>query len=72
MEINTRNPELQEEEISKIAREYRLAFDCPHCHEQINETHFGEKEKAFQLIKEKVRKIVDEEFNSQKALYSQQ
>ena len=71
MEVDTRNLELQEE-INKIAREYKLAFDCPHCHKEINEAHFGEKEKAFQLIKEKVRKIAEEEFNSRKSLYNQQ
>ena len=72
MELDTRIPALQEEEINKIAREYKLTFDCPHCHKEINETHFGEREKAFQLIKEKVRKIAEEEFNSQKNLYNQQ
>ena len=72
MELDTRIPALQEEEINKIAREYKLTFDCPHCHKEINETHFSEREKAFQLIKEKVRKIAEEEFNSRKNLYNQQ
>jgi hypothetical protein len=72
MKVDTRSPELQEEVISKIVRKYRLAFNCPHCQREINETHFGEKEKAFQLIKEEVRKIADEEFDSRKTLYSQQ
>ena len=71
MEESTKDLELQEE-INKIAREYRIAFDCPHCHKEINETHFSEKEKTFQLIKEKVRQIAEEEFNSQKSLYNQQ
>src|SRR5438105_8673496 len=71
MEESTKDLELQEE-INKIAREYRLAFDCPHCHKEINETHFSEKEKTFQLINEKVRKIAEVEVNSRKFLYEQQ
>ena len=71
MEENTKGLELQEE-INKIVSEYRLAFDCPHCHKEINETHFSEKEKTFQLINEKVRKIAEVEVNSRKFLYEQQ
>jgi len=73
MEVNIQNPKLQEEEIiDKALRAYKFAFDCPHCHREINETHFSEKEKTFQLIKERFRKVMSEEFNSHKFLYSQQ
>lgn len=71
MEESTKGLELQEE-INKIVSEYRLSFDCPHCHKEINETHFSEKEKTFQLINEKVRKIAEVEVNSRKFLYEQQ
>jgi hypothetical protein len=73
MEVDTRNSKLQEEEIiNKALGVYKFAFDCPHCHREINETHFSEKEKTFQLIKERFRKVMGEEFNSHKSLYSQQ
>ena len=73
MDVDTRNSKLQEEEIINKALEvYKFAFDCPHCHKEINETHFSEKEKTFQLIKERFRKVMGEEFNSHKSLYSQQ
>lgn len=71
MQESEKNLEFQEE-INKVIRGYELKFDCPHCHEEINESHFGEREKAFQLIKEKVRKIAEEELNFQKTLYKNQ
>ena len=40
-----------QEEINKILD--KVAFNCPHCQKEINETHLDEKGRYFQQIKEK-------------------
>jgi ribosomal protein L44E len=69
--INIGDNELQEE-VTKITKEYKLTFDCPHCHKEINENFFDEKSKAFKLINEKVRIMTEFEVNSRKNFYKQQ
>jgi len=51
-----------QEEVDKILSRYRLSFNCPHCHKEINETHFDEKSKAFKFINEKLRNIAEQEY----------
>ena len=67
-----KNTELQpQEEISKIVLD-KIAFSCPHCNKEINETHLDEKGRYFQSIKEKIRKVAEEEVNYQKAIQRKQ
>jgi Uncharacterized protein conserved in bacteria (DUF2130) len=74
MEVNTQNPKLQEEELSKeIGRILdKIAFNCPHCHKEINETHLDEKGRYFQYIKERIRKVTEGELNFQKSIQKKQ
>lgn len=60
----------EEIEISKILD--KITFNCPHCSKEINETHLDEKGRYFQSIKEKIRRITEEELNSQKAIQKKQ
>lgn len=71
MEVNIRKTELQEEEINQKVLD-KIAFNCPHCHKEINETHLDEKGKYFQYIKEKIRKATEEEVNYQKSIQKKQ
>jgi DNA repair exonuclease SbcCD ATPase subunit len=59
-----------ENEISKILG--KITFNCPHCYKEINETHLDEKGRYFQSIKEKIRRITEEEINSQKFIQKKQ
>jgi hypothetical protein len=61
-----------QEEVVKVLAKFQLAFDCPHCHKEINEEHFNKGERNFQLISEKVRKLVENEVYSQRILYRNQ
>jgi hypothetical protein len=64
--------ELQpQEEISKIVLD-KISFNCPHCFKEINETHLDEKGRYFQSIKEKIRRVVEEEVNYQKDIQRKQ
>lgn len=63
-------PQEEEIEISKILD--KIAFNCPHCHKEINETHLDEKGRYFQSIKEKIRKTTEEMLNSQKVIQKKQ
>jgi len=57
-------------EINKILD--KIAFNCPHCYKEINETHLDEKGRYFQSIKEKIRKTTEEVLNSQKVIQKKQ
>ena len=61
-----------QEEIEKILSRYKLSFDCPHCHKEINETHFDEKSKALKIINEKLRNIAEQEYIFRQNSYKQQ
>jgi len=61
-----------QEEIDKILSRYKLSFDCPHCHKEINETHFDEKSKALKIINEKLRNIAEQEYIFRQNSYKQQ
>ncbi len=60
-----------QEEVSKIVLD-KIAFDCPHCFKEINETHLDEKGRYFQSVKEKIRRVVEEEVNYQKDIQRKQ
>src|SRR5947207_5701876 len=67
-----KNPELQpQEEINKIVLD-KITFSCPHCFKEINETHLDEKGRYFQNIKEKIRRVAEEEVNYQKDIQRKQ
>src|SRR5256885_2563138 len=67
-----KDPELQpQEEISKIVLD-KITFNCPHCFKEINETHLDEKGRYFQSIKEKIRRVTEEEVNYQKDIQRKQ
>src|SRR6266550_1830106 len=71
MEEKKLSSELQlQEEIGKILD--KIAFNCPHCYKEINETHLDEKGRYFQHIKEKIRKATEEELNFQKSIKKKQ
>jgi len=53
-------------EINQIRRIYKLNFPCPHCKEKINDEHFDEGQRAFQLIDEKLKEIVEKQLSLQK------
>ena len=59
------------EEIRKIVKTYRLAFPCPHCQEEINDTHFSKEAAIFQFINERIQEIVEEQFTSRGQVYRQ-
>src|SRR5207253_11439604 len=61
-----------QEEIEKILSRYKLSFDRPHCHKEINETHFDEKSKALKIINEKLRNIAEQEYIFRQNSYKQQ
>jgi len=52
--IEIKSQPQEEIEISTITD--KIAFNCPHCYKEINETHLDEKGRYFQSIKEKIRK----------------
>src|SRR5438552_17013910 len=60
-----------QEEVSKIVLD-KIAFSCPHCFKEINETQLDEKGRYFQSIKEKIRRVAEEEVNYQKDLQRKQ
>lgn len=57
--------------INKIVLD-KITFDCPHCGKEINEKHLDEKGKYFQYVKEKIRRITEEEVNYQKDIQKKQ
>lgn len=61
----------EQEEIKKILKTYRLAFPCPHCQIEINDYHFSKEQRIFQFINEKIREVVEEQFNSRGKVYRQ-
>ena len=46
-------------EIEQIRKIYKLDFPCPHCKERINDDHFDEEQRAFQLIDEKLKENIE-------------
>jgi hypothetical protein len=71
MNIEEKNINFQEE-IPRVLAKYRLAFECPYCRGEITEEHFNKGERIFQLISEKVRVMVENEVDSQRALNRRQ
>jgi hypothetical protein len=59
-------------EIDRILSRYILSFECPHCHKEINETHFDEQSKNLKIITGKLRNIAEQEYIFQKDFYRQQ
>jgi hypothetical protein len=57
---------------AKVLAKFRLSFECPYCQGEITEEHFNKGERAFQLISEKVRLMVENETYSQRILYERQ
>jgi hypothetical protein len=53
-------------EINQIRKIYKLDFPCPHCKEKINDGHFGEDQRAFQLIDERLKEIIERHLSFQK------
>ncbi|CAI2184838.1 17328_t:CDS:2 [Funneliformis geosporum] len=53
-------------EINQIRKIYKLDFPCPHCKEKINDDHFGQEQRVFQLIDEKLKEIIEKHLNLQK------
>src|SRR5947209_18960343 len=68
--IEIKSQPQEEIEIGKILD--KIAFNCPHCYKEINETHLDEKGRYFQSIKEKIRKTTEEVLNSQKVIQKKQ
>ncbi|CAG8724198.1 5055_t:CDS:1 [Racocetra fulgida] len=60
-----------QEEIKRVIKAYRLSFPCPHCQEEINDNHFSKEQRIFQFISEKVRELVEEQFNLRGQTYRQ-
>jgi len=71
MNIEEKNINFQEE-VAKILAKYRLAFECPHCREEISEEHFNKGERIFQLISDKVRVMVENEVDSRQIFHRRQ
>src|ERR1043166_7099881 len=64
-EIITKTP-IAQSEINQIRKIYKLNFPCPHCKEKINDEHFDEGQRAFQLLDEKLKEIVERHLSFQK------
>jgi hypothetical protein len=64
-EIVIKTP-ISQGEINQVRKIYKLDFPCPHCKEKINDNHFGEKQRTFQLIDEKLKKIIERHLSFQK------
>src|SRR6266487_5535373 len=54
------------DEINQIRKIYKLNFPCPHCKEKINDNHFDEGKRVFQLIDEKLKEIIERHLSLQK------
>src|SRR3954452_6684073 len=64
-EIITKVP-ITPDEINQIKKIYKLNFPCPHCKEKISDDHFDEGQRAFQLIDEKLKEIIERHLSLQK------
>jgi len=64
-EIVTKTP-ITPDEINQVRKIYKLNFPCPHCKEKINDDHFDEEQRAFQLIDEKLKEIIERHLSLQK------
>ena len=53
----------------QIIPDYRLVFPCPHCGQEINDSHFSQEKKAFNYLNEQAKELIEKHFLAQESQY---
>src|SRR5690349_3275785 len=50
---------------------HQIIFPCPHCYQEINDSHFSQGAKSFNHLKIKIKEMIEDHFSQEEDKYQQ-